>query len=344
LRNKALSKNNTHQNKVPTKKSINHSKHIMNALLFALKAIFILTLSYPILSMTSINATEATPQNYEPGLYAEIETSKGLIAVQLEYEKCPLTTANFVGLAEGTKKSNKLNGVPFYDGLTFHRVIDDFMIQAGCPLGRGTGGPGYKFPDEIHPDLRHDGPGVLSMANAGPGTNGSQFFITHKETSWLDGKHTVFGKVIKGQTVVDAIVQGDKIKTVKIIRVGDKAEAFKADQKTFEKLLAETETQQQEKAIEVKIAQEKMIKERWPNAKKTDSGLRYVINEKGTGAEKPVKGKQVKVHYTGYLMNGQKFDSSIDRNQPLNFPVGIGQVIPGWDEAILDMVKRKNAL
>ena len=177
------------------------------------------------------------------GLYAEFDTTKGRILVQLEFEKTPLTVANFVGLAEGTKNYSKdrstprpANGTPFYDGLVFHRVIRDFMIQGGDPTGTGSGGPGYRFRDEIVPGLRHDRPGILSMANAGPGTNGSQFFITHVPTPWLDGKHTVFGSVVEGQDVVNAIGQGDRTNTLRIRRVGAKAEAFRADQAAFDQL------------------------------------------------------------------------------------------------------------
>lgn len=173
------------------------------------------------------------------GLYAKFMTSKGDILIKLEFEKTPLTVANFVGLAEGTKDSNRGKGVRFYDGLVFHRVISNFMIQGGDPTGSGSGGPGYKFPDEFDSTLRHDAPGVLSMANAGPGTNGSQFFITHVKTPWLDGKHTVFGHVVEGQDVVNAIRQGDAIKSIDIIRVGVKATAFKADQESFDMLRAE---------------------------------------------------------------------------------------------------------
>ncbi len=163
------------------------------------------------------------------GLYAEMVTNKGKIRLKLEFKKAPLTVANFVGLAEGTKNSSRGKGVKFYDGLTFHRVIDNFMIQGGDPLGTGRGGPGYKFSDEFDPSLKHDSPGILSMANSGPNTNGSQFFITHKATPWLDGKSTVFGKVVAGLDVVNNIKKGDRILSVKIIRNGREARQFQAD-------------------------------------------------------------------------------------------------------------------
>ena len=169
----------------------------------------------------------------EDGIYVKFETSKGDIICALEYEKTPLTCCNLIGLAEGTLEG-EYKGKPFYDGLVFHRVIPDFMIQGGCPQGMGTGGPGYNFPDEFDPTLRHTGPGILSMANAGPGTNGSQFFITHVATPWLDNKHTVFGRVTEGQDVVDSIAQGDKIEKMTILRVGEAAENFKTDQAAFD--------------------------------------------------------------------------------------------------------------
>jgi len=176
-----------------------------------------------------VKTVSETPINKEEGIFAEIVTSKGSIFIELAFEKVPMTVANFVGLAEGVIENNsKEIGTPYYDGIIFHRVIPNFMIQGGDPTGTGMGGPGYKFRDEIDPSLRHDRAGVLSMANAGPSTNGSQFFITHNETPWLDGKHTVFGYVTKGQNIVDAIQQGDVIETIKITRKGKEAKAFDA--------------------------------------------------------------------------------------------------------------------
>jgi peptidyl-prolyl cis-trans isomerase A (cyclophilin A) len=178
----------------------------------------------------------------QDGLYARFVTDKGDILVRLFHDKVPRTVGNFVGLAEGTRSWRGPDGSqqkkPFYDGLVFHRVIADFMVQGGCPLGRGTGGPGYRFEDEFHKELRHSKPGMLSMANAGPHTNGSQFFITHVETPWLDGKHAVFGEVVEGQQVVDAVQQGDTLSQVRIERVGASAKAFDAE-KAFGKAIAE---------------------------------------------------------------------------------------------------------
>lgn len=270
------------------------------------------------------------------GIYAKINTDKGDILLELEYKRCPMTVCNFVGLAEGTL-NRKEKGKPFYDGLKFHRVINDFMIQGGCPRGDGTGGPGYKFPDEFHPELKHTGPGILSMANAGPGTNGSQFFITHVETPWLDGKHTVFGHVVEGQDVVNKIAQNDKINSVKIIRVGEDAEKFNASEENFEKLVSES----QKRAAELRAAAHKKVEEeierRYPDAIKTNTGLRYIVLKEGTGTDTPKYGRPVTVHYQGQLLNGKIFDSSLIRKEPAIFAVG--QVIEGWNEALMTMKK-----
>lgn len=266
----------------------------------------------------------------ENGIYAKFKTNKGDILVRLTHEQTPITVANFVALAEGKmKNTSKDLGTPYYDGLTFHRVIADFMIQGGCPLGKGMGDPGYKFDDEIHPDLKHDKAGVLSMANAGANTNGSQFFITHLPTPWLDGKHTVFGQVIEGQEVVDKISQGDVMNQVEIIRVGKDAEQWDAVAE-FNNYKAKKEQLLKEKKEQEKELFEKLI----ADCEKTSSGLYYKIVEKGKG-KKSQKGKRVSVHYTGSFLDGKVFDSSYRRGEPLDFVAGVGQVIAGWDEGIL---------
>jgi FKBP-type peptidyl-prolyl cis-trans isomerase len=265
----------------------------------------------------------------ENGIYAKFNTAKGTILVKLTHDLTPGTVGNFVGLAEGQlENSARPMGKPYYDGLKFHRVIPDFMIQGGCPQGQGTGGPGYNFDDEFHPSLKHDKPGVLSMANAGPGTNGSQFFITHIPTNWLDGKHTVFGHVIEGQDVVDAVAGDDALESIEIIRVGDEAKNWNAIEafRTFEGSRFKRISEQKKMAEE---ALEKLA----AGFQKTESGLRYQIIQKGNGTAAE-KGKKVSVHYQGALENGQVFDSSYKRKQPIEFQLGVGQVIEGWDEGI----------
>lgn len=287
-------------------------------------------------------SAQTEDKKMKDGLYAQFTTSKGTILLKLFYDKTPLTVINFVGLAEGTMHLGgfeKPSGTPFYDGLTFHRVIGNFMIQGGCPLGTGTGGPGYTFPDEFVPSLRHDKPGVLSMANAGPATNGSQFFITHLPTPHLDGKHTVFGQVVEGQDVVNAIAQGDTIEKVEILRVGKNAEKFSANQAAFDRTLAAMQDDQRDAEKKEKKQLTKKIKERWPNAQKTRSGMYYQVEAEGTGPT-PKKGDMISAHYTGRLLaNNRKFDSSYDRREPIQFPVGTGRVIAGWDEALIQMKK-----
>lgn len=265
----------------------------------------------------------------QDGIYAKFNTSKGEILVELTYDKTPGTVGNFVGLAEGNlENSAKPKDTPYYDGLSFHRVIPDFMIQGGCPQGTGTGDPGYKFDDEFHPELNHSGPGVLSMANAGPGTNGSQFFITHVATPWLDNKHTVFGNVIEGQKIVDEIAQGDLINSLEIVRIGGKAESWNAVD-AFKSFESSREIRLQEEKNKAEAELDKVAS----GFEKTNTGLRYKILKKGDGS-KAAKGNTVSVHYEGSLTNGQVFDSSYQRNQPIDFQLGIGQVIPGWDEGI----------
>jgi peptidylprolyl isomerase len=275
------------------------------------------------------------------GLFARIRTKKGDIVVRLEYEKAPMTVCNFVGLAEG--KLNAAGGKPFYNGLLFHRVIADFMIQGGDPLGTGTGGPGYQFPDEFHPALKHDGPGVLSMANAGPNTNGSQFFITHKATPWLNRKHSVFGRVVQGQNVVNAIAQRDVIEGITIIRNGPGAAAFKTDQTAFDGYVKNSGNAA---AAALRAEREQAIAEiekKYPRAVAAPSGLRYIIEKPGTGP-KPKAGSTAVVRYKGMLLSGDVFDHSDLHGGPQDFSLGIKRIIPGMDEALLDMTAGEKRL
>ena len=268
------------------------------------------------------------------GLFADISTAKGHIILQLEFEKVPMTVASFVALAEGKLKYDTVRiSEPFYNGVTFHRVIQNFMIQGGDPTGTGSGNPGYFFPDEIDTSLKHTGPGILSMANAGPNTNGSQFFITHKETPWLDGKHAVFGHVVKGRDVVDNIRTGDIIESITIIRNGKAAKKFKAH-KIFPKMLKQRKKEEAERVLIRNLAFKSEMEPSYPDAEQTGSGLMYQITEEGDG-ENPVEGKKVTVHYTGYFTDGSKFDSSVDRGKPFEFVPGQRRVIMGWEEGVL---------
>jgi len=274
----------------------------------------------------------------QEGIYAKISTEKGDILINLTYKLTPGTVGNFVALAEGNLENEAIaQGKPYYNGLKFHRVIPDFMIQGGDPAGTGAGGPGYQFDDEFHPELKHTGPGVLSMANAGPGTNGSQFFITHIETSWLDNKHTVFGNVIEGMEVVNSVAQGDTMKEVSIIRVGEDAEKWNAVE-TFRKFTGA----KLEREAAAKKEQDELLGELAEGFEQTDNGLRYKIIQKGDGA-KPEKGQTVAVHYKGMFPDGSVFDSSYKRGNPIEFPVGQGNVIAGWDEGILLLNKGDKA-
>ena len=274
----------------------------------------------------------------QEGLYAQIKTNKGEIMLILHHDKSPGTVANFINLSEGKiKNSHKPMNVPYYDGLKFHRVIPDFMIQTGCPNGTGTGDPGYKFDDEFHPELRHNKPGILSMANSGVSTNGSQFFITHVATNWLDDKHTVFGEVVEGLDIVNEIQQDDVIDSIIILRVGDEAEKWNSTE-VFNNFKDKKEILIKQRQLK----EQQIIENLSKDFEVTPSGLRYKILNKGNG-DSPTKGDKVKVHYKGMLIDETVFDSSYKRNQPIEFSVGIGQVIPGWDEGIMLLKKGEKA-
>lgn len=308
------------------------------------------------LIFVSVALAQPDDMELEKGLYATISTSKGDIFLKLYPEITPLTVANFVGLAEGDLTvfdSIEINE-PFYDGLVFHRVIADFMIQGGDPDGNGSGGPGYKFWNETDNDLEHI-KGALSMANSGINTNGSQFFITHKATPHLNGKHTVFGKVLSGQDVVDKIDQGDTIQRIEIVKKGLKYKWFynptKVFKKEYERLgaKAKKEKLKAKKIVaqnKVRLAEAKakskeeyktyfydLIKKMEPDAKQTESGLVYIVREEGEG-EVAKKGDKVSLHYMGRLVYGDKFDSSYDRGKPLNFSYLEMNLIPGFDEGV----------
>jgi len=276
------------------------------------------------------------------GLYAILKTNRGEVIVSLEYRKTPLTVTSFVGLTEGTMESTVKKG-PYFDGLKFHRVEPGFVIQGGDPAGNGSGGPGYEFPEEIVEGLSFDSEGIIGMANAGPGTNGSQFFITLAPAAFLDGSYTVFGHVVKGMEVVKAIKVGDTIQKVTILRVGKDAQGFKADRKTFEKLKQRELSLMEQRQKDEK---EKIIKEidaRWPGCTVTPEGIRYLVKKEGTG-QKPAKGETVIVHYTGMFLDGKVFDSSRERNKAFEFPLGMGRVIPGWDISVADMKPGENRI
>ncbi|OVE78043.1 hypothetical protein BVX99_00795 [bacterium F16] len=288
------------------------------------------------LAMTTAFAEE---KKRADGVYAVLDTSKGLITGQLFFKKVPMTIANYVGLAEGTISHNRGAGKPYYDGLTFHRVIPGFMIQGGCPKGDGQGGPGYSFDDEFHPDLKHDKAGIFSMANSGPATNGSQFFITHAPQTHLDTKHSVFGQVVDGMDVVAKIANGDKINSIKIVRVGKDAEAFTVTQAMFDTLKNESGKARLQAETDRNQAILDEITKAYPKAEKTDSGLHYVIVTEGKGAV-PAKGDVVTVNVVGKVPDGREIINTAQMGKPMEFPIGIGAMaIKGWDEGISLMKK-----
>lgn len=302
-----------------------------------------------------MNVDKETYEGLKDGLYANFQTSKGNMIVKFEDKKAPVTVANFVGLAEGKiENKSKAKGVPFYDGTIFHRVIKDFMIQGGDPKGTGMGDPGYKFDDEKN-DLQHTGKGILSMANSGPNTNGSQFFITEVATPWLDGRHTIFGSVINGLDVIDVIANVEKgaqdkpktdvvLEKVSIFTKGDEYKDYDAakifnegkgkikqnNQAILEKIAAD----KKKKEEEFFANQQRLIDEMKADMQVTASGLYYKIT-KTTNGVAPKAGDEVAVHYAGKLADGSEFDSSFKRGEPIEFPVGLGRVIRGWDEGIM---------
>lgn len=317
----------------------------------------------------SCNSQKKAYKDLGDGLFADIETTKGHIVVKLNYKEVPTTVANFVTLAEGKNNFVKVEykGKPFYNGTIFHRVIDGFMIQGGDPTGTGMGDPGYRFEDEFVPSLKHSKKGILSMANSGPNTNGSQFFITQVPTPHLDGRHTVFGETVKGEEVIDAIAKAPrngqnrpnediKIKNITIVANGKDAQKFDAV-KVFDSYFKSIAEREKEKEERVKRASAKFLEEikvQEPQAKVLPSGVKIFTINNGEGKQ-PKQTEFAMVNYAGYLRNGALFDSNIKEveesygkyqamreqqngYQPIPFPyTPSAQLIPGFKEALLTM-------
>jgi peptidyl-prolyl cis-trans isomerase A (cyclophilin A) len=289
-----------------------------------------------ILAACVVSCSKSGAAGLPDGLYARLSTAKGEVMIKLEYAKAPLTVGSFVGLAEGKLDASK--GKRYFDGLSFHRVVKDFVVQTGDPMGNGSGGPGYEFPNEISSDLKYDAEGVVGMANAGPDTNGSQFFITMAATPNLDGGYTIFGKVVKGMDVVKRIAQGDKLLKVEILRNGSEARAFKSDQAAFDSRLAPLAAAKKKAAEDKRSADLASIKKRWPDLVADADGIFQKTLRAGSGAG-PATGQTVSVSYKGMLVDGTVFDQSDFHGGPVDFQIGVGKIIPGWDKVVIKMKK-----
>jgi len=289
---------------------------------------------------------QSKPASLPDGLYAELKTNKGLIVLRLEFEKTPMTAANFVGLAEGTIANKALPpGRPYFDGSVFHRVVPGHVIQAGKPGGTILDGPGYEIPNEIVPGLGHGRAGMLGMANSGPHTAGSQFYITLGDRSYLDGDYTVFGEVESGLDVVNSIVLGDVVEKMTILRLGAKAQGFKADNTTFERLVNETKARVEKLEKEKEAREAKIIKERWPLAVALKPGLAFQVERQEAGEPSPV-GTEITVRYCGQTLDGKRFVSATDGKpgfgetpEPFAYTLGTTTVVPGID-AVLSLMKK----
>jgi peptidyl-prolyl cis-trans isomerase A (cyclophilin A) len=287
------------------------------------------------LALAAVIPAIGQTQKLADGLYAEIRTERGTIVCQLEFQKVPMTVSNFVGLAEGTLAANGASGRRFYDGLTFHRVVAGFVIQGGDPKGDGSGGPGYQIPNETRPELKHDAAGVLAMANSGPDTNGSQFYITMGPASHLDGGYSVFGHVVQGQDVVSSVKQGDHLISVRIIRVGAAAGAFTVTQKGFDAMVAGAWAGVAERKKKDRGDALALIKKQWPRLTTTKSGLMYEVLIKGSGGS-PGATAAVSIAYKGMLIDGRVFADSSTSGSAVAVQMD-KLALKGWTEALLTM-------
>lgn len=292
-----------------------------------------------------------TQDRYPEGLYAEILTPKGTIVIKLEQDKTPMTVANFVGLAEGTLENAAYEeGIPFFDGSKFQRVVPGHVIQGGAPDTDQSEDSGFAIPNEIHPDLSHDHAGAVGMANSGPHTANNQFYITLGDRSYLDGDYAVFGEVVEGMDVVNQIVKDDPIESVRIVRVGDEAKAFRPDGASFEKLVSAVQQDAKKREAAKRKAEEDYVQAQWPDAIATEGGWRYVVSEEGRG-RLPETGDTLALRYLGYTTDGRKFRSTGedgapyfleaegDESETFAFELGKDHVTPGFDEAVAQMKK-----
>jgi peptidylprolyl isomerase len=307
-----------------------------------------------VLVLAVIGLGRCARQKYPEGLYAEVQTNKGPIVLQLEFEKTPLTAANFVGLAEGTIANAAFpEGRPYFDGTTWHRVAPGHVIQCGIPKSDRAKDPGYEFPNEIVlPDLSHGRAGMVNMANGGPHTNASQWCITLGDRSYLDGDYTVFGRVVEGMDVVFKIVQGDEIQTVKIVRVGRAAKAFRPTTATFRQMVEEAKARVKDADARRKAEEEALVLKNWPDAVAGESGLKFSVLREGRG-KTPAAGEKMKVLYTGQcLLSGKAFVSTApdglpywgDAGEPFVFEIGKTSLNPGLDAALAAMKKGEKRL
>jgi cyclophilin family peptidyl-prolyl cis-trans isomerase len=301
-----------------------------------------------ILMLTLVPFAQGKAGKHPDGLYAEVTTNKGLIVLQLELKKTPMTVANFVGLAEGTIKNSALpEGAPFFDGTKFHRVVSGHVIQTGIPANGKTQGPGYQFPNEIRlPELNHNRAGMLNMANGAPHTNGSQWCIMLGDRSYLNGDYTVFGHVIQGMDVVFAVVQGDEVKSVKIIRVGAAANKVHPTTASFQKMVEAAKVQVKLAEEKKQAREEKTIRSKWPQARTLENGVKYVVTREGSGAP-PAAGLKLKAVYSGRYLEGFGFVSTADGGKPyfgdtpeaFEMEIGKTSVNRGFDAAVAQMRK-----
>ncbi|PKL24989.1 MAG: peptidylprolyl isomerase [Spirochaetae bacterium HGW-Spirochaetae-3] len=293
-----------------------------------------------LLCIASIASCSTAPK-LPDGLYAMIDTDKGTITISLEYDMVPLAVANFVGLAEGTLAAHA--GERFYDGLTFHRVEAGFVVQGGDPAGDGSGGPGYTFPDEFDPAIRHDAPGVVAMANYGPDTNGCQFYITLSAAPALDNLYTAFGRVVSGMDVVEKLSPGDAMTKVTILRSGSAAKAFDASQEAWDRYYGIASDGSKARARAARAGAEAEVLSTWPELETRTDGILSKTLTEGSGPTPP-RGALVKVSYKGMLPNGRTFDQSILHGGPFEFELGVGRVITGWDRIVQEMKKGEKRL